>query len=273
MSEAMMARGASPLAGLNPLSKIAAVLPAMVFVALTTDVWTPLTLAGLALVVLLVFGRMSPARLFGALAPVALIVAGFLVFYPLVVRRELVAGTPIVLEAGGLVIHEGALLLGLTAGLRIFAFVALTMIFNLTTDAHDFARALVQQAHVPYRAGYAAMAALRFAPLLRHELSVIRAAHRLRGLGDAGSLRDRLEMFWRTAVPLLASAIRRAERAALAMDGRAFGAYPTRTDLHRMMFTRRDVLFVAGFWLLTALTVIALARLGLLGPLAFVQRV
>lgn len=261
------------LAGLNPLAKIAAVLPAMVFVALTTDAWAPLCLAGLALLVLLVFGRVSFTRLLRALAPVGLIVVGFLVFYPLVVRRELVASTPVFVEAGGLVIHERAVLLGLTAGLRIFAFVALTMIFNLTTDAHDFARALVQQARVPYRAGYAAMAALRFAPLLRHELSVIRAAHRLRGLGDAGSLRDRLEMLWRTAVPLLASAIRRAERAALAMDGRAFGAYPTRTDLRRMTFTRRDALFVAGFWLLTALVLIALAQLDLLGPLAFVQRV
>ncbi len=263
----------SGLAGLNPLSKIAAVLPAMLFVALTTDVWSPLAIAGLALVVLMGVGRISPMRLARALGPVALVVLGFLLLYPLVVRRELVAGTPVFLDLGWAVIHEAALELGLTAGLRIFAFVALTMIFNLTTDAHDFARALVQQARVPYRVGYAAMAALRFAPLLRHELSVIRAAHRLRGLGEAGSLRDRLDMLWRTAVPLLASAIRRAERAALAMDGRAFGAYPTRTHLRRMTFTGRDVAFVAGFWLLTALLVIALAQLGLLGPLAFVQRV
>lgn len=273
MNAAMPVTEARGLAGLNPLSKIAAVLPAMLFIALTTDACSPLAIAGLATLTLIVFGRVSLARLFRALAPAMLIVVGFLLLYPLVARRDLVAGTPVVAELGGLVIHQGALMLGLTAGLRIFAFVALTMIFNLTTDAHDFARALVQQARLPYRAGYAAMAALRFAPLLRHELSVIRAAHRLRGLGDAGSLRDRLDMFWRTAVPLLASAIRRAERAALAMDGRAFGAYPTRTDLRRMCFTWRDAVFVAGFWLMLALLVIALWQFGLLGPLAFVQRV
>ncbi len=273
MNAAMAVTEARGLAGLNPLSKIAAVLPAMVFVALTTDAWAPLSLAGLALAALALFGGVSVARLLRALAPAGLIVIGFLLFYPWVVRRELVAHTPVWFDAGGWMIHEGAVFLGLTAGLRIFAFVALTMIFNLTTDAHDFARALVQQARLPYRAGYAAMAALRFAPLLRHELNVIRAAHRLRGLGDAGSLRDRLDMFWRTAVPLLASAIRRAERAALAMDGRAFGAYPTRTDLRRMTFTWRDAAFVAGFWLMAALLVIVLWQLGLLGPLAFVQRV
>lgn len=273
MNTAMTATGMQGLAGLNPLSKIAAVLPAMVFVALTTDAWAPLAVAGLTLAVLLLFGNVSGGRLLRALAPAGLIVIGFLLFYPWVVRRELVAHTPVWFEAGRWVIHEGAVLLGLTAGLRIFAFVALTMIFNLTTDVHDFARALVQQARLPYRAGYAAMAALRFAPLLRNELDIIRAAHRLRGLGDAGGLRDRLDMFWRTAVPLLASAIRRAERAALAMDGRAFGAYPTRTDLRRITFTWRDAVFVAGFWLMLALIVIALWQLGLLGPLAFVQRV
>ncbi|MCS7060412.1 MAG: energy-coupling factor transporter transmembrane component T [Anaerolineae bacterium] len=261
------------LSSLNPLTKIVAVLPAMLFVALTTDVSAPLALSTLALAVLLVFGQVGVARLAKALVPIAAIALGFLIFYPLIVRRELVAHTPVCFVLGALPIHEGALWLGLTAGLRIFAFVSLTMIFNLTTEAHDFARALVQQAHVPYRAGYAAMTALRFAPLLRYELTVIRAAQRVRGFGEQKGLHGRLEVLWRTAIPLLASAIRRAERAALAMDGRAFGAYPTRTDLRRMRFARRDVAFVIAFWLATSVLIFALWQLGWLGPLAFVQRV
>ena len=53
-------------------------------------------------------------------------------------------------------------------------------------------------------------------------------------------------------IPLLAGAIRHAERVALAMDARAFGAYPTRTERHLVPFRLRDVVFVALFWIVSA---------------------
>ena len=43
-----------------------------------------------------------------------------------------------------------------------------------------------------------------------------------------------------TAIPLLASAIRHAERVALAMDARAFGAHPTRTERTLSRWRARD---------------------------------
>ncbi len=49
-------------------------------------------------------------------------------------------------------------------------------------------------------------------------------------------------------MPLLAGAIRHAERVALAMDARAFGAYADRTERHLVLFRARDVVFVALFW-------------------------
>jgi energy-coupling factor transport system permease protein len=53
----------------------------------------------------------------------------------------------------------------------------------------------------------------------------------------------------RTALPLLASAIRGAERKALAMDARAFGAFATRTYYRRLRFSFHDGLFVLAYWL------------------------
>nr|MDQ2697790.1 energy-coupling factor transporter transmembrane protein EcfT [Actinomycetota bacterium] len=54
------------------------------------------------------------------------------------------------------------------------------------------------------------------------------------------------------AVPLLASAIRHAERVALAMDARAFGAHPTRTERVISRWRARDSMFVLLFWVASA---------------------
>ncbi|MCR2446348.1 energy-coupling factor transporter transmembrane protein EcfT, partial [Salmonella enterica] len=80
----------------------------------------------------------------------------------------------------------------------------------------EFVRALVQQARLPYRIAYAALAAIRFVPRLRTELDTIRSAHRVRGVasgrGPLAHTRRRLGY----TVPLLAGSIRHAERVALA---------------------------------------------------------
>jgi energy-coupling factor transport system permease protein len=53
-------------------------------------------------------------------------------------------------------------------------------------------------------------------------------------------------------VPLLAGAIRHAERVALAMDSRAFGAHPTRTERHLVPFRVRDTVFTVAMLLTSA---------------------
>jgi energy-coupling factor transport system permease protein len=110
---------------------------------------------------------------------------------------------------------------------------------------------------VPYRIGYTALAAFRFVPRFGHELSVIRAAHRVRGHHGGRGPFARLARGWGYIVPLLAGAIRHAERVALAMDSRAFGAHETRTERHPVPFRGRDTVFVV--LMLTASAAIFLA--------------
>lgn len=265
--------GDSFLHRLNPLSKVLATLPVLAFVALTTDPWTPLAIIVLNVLVLLVLGRVSFTRLLKILAPLSLLMVGFLLVYPLVVRRELVQDTPLLLSLGPIQVYRGGLVFGIATALRVFCLISLSLPFSLTTDSSDFIRALVQQWKLPYRVGYSAMAAFRFVPMLQTELLVIQAAHRVRGISDKGGLRAQYDRLKRYAVPLLATAIRQAERTALAMEGRAFGAFDTRTYFKRMAFAPRDFAFVLSFWLACALIVLALAQAGLLGPLVLVQRV
>lgn len=256
---------------LNPLSKVLAFSPALVFVALVTDPWTPLAFIALTAVTVLVLGRIPPGYFLKIAGPLLLLVVGFLIFYPFAVRGDLVAGSPVLFRLGPLTVYEAGVLYALATALRIYALILLSLAFTLTTDATDFVRALVQQWRLPYKVGYGALAVFRFVPMLGSELSTIRAAHRVRGVSEGGGPRARYEQLKRYAVPLLATAIRRAERTALAMDARAFGAHPERTYHKRLSFAPRDALFVPGFWLVCLALVLTLWRTGLLGPLVLLQ--
>jgi energy-coupling factor transport system permease protein len=119
------------------------------------------------------------------------------------------------------------------------------MLFVLTTDPAEFVLALIQQARVPFRVGYAVFAAYRFVPLLQEEFDNIRAAHQMRGASGANLL-GRAREFFGYAIPLLAIAVRRGERLALSMDARAFGALSNRTYYRTTSWGRKDLVFAMG---------------------------
>ena len=82
-------------------------------------------------------------------------------------------------------------------------------------------------------------------PLVQEELENIRAAHQVRGAPAAGPV-ARLRQTIGYAIPLLAISVRRAERVALAMDSRGFGARPDRTYYRSTTLTRSDLIFALG---------------------------
>lgn len=232
---------------LNPLAKLLAPVPAMALLVLVRDAATPLAFLLLAYAVLLVgvsFTRRLALILFVAL-PIAAAAIGF--GFSLWTDPSRVDQSVVVWQIGSWTLYGGALAVGFATGLRIAAIVALALIAGLSTTGPDVVRASVQQLRVPYRIGYTALSAFRFVPRFGHELDVIRQAHRVRGAhGGRGPVAVIIR--WSGyIVPLLAGAIRHAERVALAMDARAFGAHPDRTERHLVPFRGRDVVFVALF--------------------------
>lgn len=236
------------LYALNPLAKFAAVLPAIFALVFVRDLATPVTFILLAYALLLIgaqlSGRMLVLLLVGIPAVLALIALGFGLWTdPTHVSHEVT-----LLRIGDWSFYGGALLVGAATSLRLGAIIALALIAGLTTTGPDLVRSMVQQLRVPYRIGYTALAAFRFVPRFGQELHVIRSAHRVRGAshgrGPLGAIRRQFGY----VVPLLASAIRHAERVALAMDARAFGAYPDRTERYLVPFRARDWVFIGVFW-------------------------
>ncbi|WP_413354814.1 energy-coupling factor transporter transmembrane component T family protein [Microbacterium sp. 1P06AB] len=243
---------------LSPLAKLAGPLPAMLLLIFTRDLATPAVFLGSAYVLVL-----SGARLTGRVAlllfvavPVGAAVIGLAL--SLWADPERVDQAVPILSVGDWTLYLGAIEVGLATGLRLAAILALGFIAGLTTTGSDLVRALVQQLRVPYRIGYTALAAFRFVPRFGYELEVIRQAHRVRGAHVGRGPVAAIARWWGYIVPLLAGAIRHAERVALAMDARAFGAHPDRTERHLLPWRRRDTVFTAVFWIASATALIAL---------------
>lgn len=245
------------LYGLNPLAKIVAVAPAMIFLIAVRDLATPAAFIALSYALILVGTRLTLRTLLILFAAMPLGILAIGVGFSVWVDASGVDTTAPVVQLGAWTLFAGALELGLATGLRLGAIVALALIGGLTTTGPDLVRASVQQLRLPYRIGYTALAAFRFVPRFGHELSVIRAAHRVRGHHGGRGPFARLARGWGYIVPLLAGAIRHAERVALAMDSRAFGAHATRTERHLVPFRVRDVVFVGVFLAGSALILIA----------------
>ncbi|MFF2487337.1 energy-coupling factor transporter transmembrane component T [Microbacterium sp. NPDC058062] len=240
------------LYGMNPLAKLAAPLPAMALLVFVRDLATPAAFLALAYVVLLVgvsFTRRLAAILFLAL-PLSALVIGF--GFSLWTDASKVDQSVVVWQLGGWTMYGGALEVGFATGLRLAAILALTLIAGLSTSGPDLVRASVQQLRVPYRIGYTALAAFRFVPRFGHELDVIRQAHRVRGAHGGRGPFAAIARWFGYVVPLMAGAIRHAERVALAMDARAFGAHPDRTERYLVPWRVRDTVFVFAFWLASA---------------------
>ncbi|MCS5716978.1 energy-coupling factor transporter transmembrane protein EcfT [Herbiconiux sp. CPCC 205763] len=242
---------------LNPLAKIAGPLPAMVVLIFSRDLGIPLALVALALALLLVGAHLSGRALLGLFVVLPLATAVLAVSLGLWTDASRVDSTPVLFQIGDFRFYAGSLLVGATAALRLAGILSLSLIAGLTSTGPDLVRALVQHLHVPYRVGYTALAAYRFVPRFGHELDVIRQAHRVRGMAAGRGPVAAVRRGFGTVVPLLAGGIRHAERVALAMDSRAFGASATRTERHLVPFRARDWAFMAAFWLATAAIVIA----------------
>lgn len=248
---------------LNPLAKLAAPLPAMVVLIFVRDAATPLAFLALTYAVLLIGVRVS-GRLIALLAlalPLGAAVIGL--GFALWTDASRVDQSVTVLQIGSWHLYGGAVEIGLATGLRLASILALSLIVGLSTTGPDLVRASVQQLRVPYRIGYTALAAFRFVPRFGHELDVIRQAHRVRGSHGGRGPFSALARWVGYVVPLLAGAIRHAERVALAMDARAFGAHSDRTERHLVPFRTRDVLFTVLFWAASAALFIAFYPWGL----------
>jgi energy-coupling factor transport system permease protein len=134
---------------------------------------------------------------------------------------------------------------GVYVGGRFLSIVLLSYLFVLTTHPGELAHALMQ-AGVPYRFGYSLITALRMVPMFQIEADIIHKAQSARGIRvDRGGVRGLVEAARQMLMPLLVSALGKADTLAVSMEGRCFGMHPRRTYLRNAAFGRGDILSIA----------------------------
>lgn len=225
----------------HPVLKLTGLLLVVIMMMFVTDPLTPLIMIVIAGLIIRLLGGIPLKTFMLVLAPFTLFAINFL-WIQVVFPGE--RGTDIWFTIGKLSVAWENVRLGLSLGFRALVFVAWSLLFVLTTEPTKLMLGLVQHCRLPPRYGYGIMAAYRFLPLFRTELRQVRAAHRIRGLGQTGGMRGRLQQFNRYAIPLMASAIRKAERVAIAMESKGFDGSSQRTYYRHVRWTWQDVIYV-----------------------------
>ena len=249
----------------NPTLKLLSLTVMVVAVTMAFDPWTPLVFFIVVLVAHRTLGRVPLRSLVRPLVLLFILGAlGFMGSNALFYAPPAGSSVHVLWHSGPFRVTAEGVRVGVSLTIRMMAIVMSSIVFVTTTDPTDFILSLIQHARFPFRLGYGIMVAYRFLPLWRTELEIIRSAHRVRGIGERATLRGRWEQLRRYAIPLLATAIRKSERVAIAMDARAFGALPRRTYYRRLNVSWVDWAMLGGAILTTALILLALAKVGLL---------
>lgn len=144
----------------------------------------------------------------------------------------------------GLTFPRESFLVALALSMRILSVATLSLLFIFTTNVIHFIISLIQQFRLPPKIAYGVLAGYRFLPMMKDELFIINGAHRVRGVNQAKGIRSRISQYKRFAIPLLASAIRKAERTAMAMESKGFTGSKNRTFYKKFYVTKKDWFFL-----------------------------
>ena len=232
-------RRGGAFAPLNPLTMGLAALPLMVAVALGGT--TRVNLVIMAAATLGVIASRPPARRLVATALAPWLTAALLLFtlgYFATSPHKSIELYYVASPASG----------ATTVG----AVLALVLLGGAAAPAEAQIRALTTTLRLPYRLAAAGTAAVSFLRRFSRDFALLRTARALRGVGSGWGPLAPAVRWTASVVPLMVISVSHAERVALSMDARAFGAHARRTEMVDERWRARD-------WAVVALACLAAA--------------
>lgn len=255
------------LGTVNPLARLVAVLPAIVFVFLSEETAVSIGCGAAASLLLAVGGVLTARRfLLGLVVVIGAVVSLSVLFALWSDPDQTITGS----WTDGVVAYPGpfgpvtlsAIMIASETALRLVAIALLSLSAGVGSTRTGLVDALMQNARLPYRIGYMAYAGLGFLPLMAERRRTIRTAQRVRGGGTGRGPLALLVREGSAAVALLIDALRQSERMALVLESRSFGAHPARTWRREMPWRRRDNAFLAFAFAATVMINAAALSLG-----------
>ena len=209
-----------------------------------------LALMLLLTLLVLLLGRVTPGRILSQSKAILRIILTLFLLQCIFNRGGegllVVSGYTIVTVRG---VYTAALV---TLRLLIILFSALIM---LTGDSRDYLLAMTQW-HMPYELAYMVIVAARFVPMLREEAQDVLCAVQMRGVRlKKAPIKRKIAAYASMLVPVFAGAVHRAVNTSIAMEARAFRAYPKRTYMRRVTMRGRDYAYFAVFCALVTLII------------------
>lgn len=140
--------------------------------------------------------------------------------------------------------YEG-LITGLLLSMRLLTLVILMPIVTMTTPVHILSLGLMKIG-IGYKIAYMATTAINLIPSFQTEIGIIRDAQKMRGLTafESGSMVQKFKSYPALVVPLVISAMRKAQLMGVAMDSRAFGAFKKRTNCETITLIPLDYIIM-----------------------------
>jgi energy-coupling factor transport system permease protein len=146
---------------------------------------------------------------------------------------------------GGRSFSREGLLYGVNVVFKSMTFLLLIPLCVFTTDPNQLVVGLVRL-RVPYKLAFVVSATLRFFPLIFGEIQAVMETQRLRGfaLEEMGPV-QRVRVYAKTSVPVILSALFKAQQIEVVMRAKAFSGDPDRTYLEDSAMHAPDWIFNA----------------------------
>jgi energy-coupling factor transport system permease protein len=216
----------------NPLAVLAVTFGLLAPVLFSIDWYTPLVFMSLATIQLVPLGRVRIRRIAILMLPLSSLPVGLFLLNALFHRDGLEAGWR----------------LGLALALRSEALILISLSLVLLIRPIELVNALMQHLGLPARFGFPLYAGWNSLPLLRRDLAIIEQAQAVRSTAGRPSLGRRM----RTAVSLLAGALRHAERVSLSMTARGLESAVRRSFYRESRWSAGDSVYLAAGLLVAA---------------------
>ena len=240
---------------LDPRAKIVLAFMYIIAVFMVPSLW--LYLPVLAYLVLATWLSKLPARMMlRSLRPMRIIL-----IITFILKLFFASGTTPLLRLGRVTIWQEGLMNALVFTFRLVFLVPGSSLLTLTTSPDTLTDGLDRLASplkiIKFPAHEMAMMmtiALRFIPTLIEEADKIMKAQTARGADfETGNLLARARAMIPLLVPLFISAFRRAGDLAMAMEARCYRGGEGRTRLHKLQYTRRDLIAFLSMALMYAI--------------------
>ena len=206
---------------------------------MTHDLWKLLILGGLSVLIALIFGGnlqylRKMKRLLWIFIGLAIVQS---IFLP--------TGRSLITIGDWPLLTLGGVLQGVYFLLRIVV-IMIPATVMLSSSSREIVQGFVQL-RIPYEIAFMVSVAIRFLPLLKEEITDSLVALQLRGIVlNRIPLGQRIKIYTYLVTPVLMGVIHKAQELSMALEMRAFRAYPTRTSYLELKLGVHDYLLMIG---------------------------